>query len=590
MEVSSTGWEILPDEVLNARKNNSLVIFTGAGVSKPQPSNLPLFGELVQLLVDGTQYASVVKLPFDRFLGNVEENGAINIRQRVAEILGDPQSQPNELHKNIPKIFTSPDQIRIVTTNFDRHFTQTVQALSPTESEIFYAPALPLGNDFAGLIYVHGSIDKDLHHLVLTDRDFGRAYLTEGWARRFLVSLFNEYTVLFIGYRHEDLDLIYLARALYPGSGKQRYALTHEEDQSRWNTLGIQPIKYERAEDDDQHTNLTRLISSWATSYAMSPTSRERSIQALVASPPGSDINAENRLLKDFHDRDTVRYFVRHAKFPEWLEWAEERDLLNPLFQDQNENEEIVRWLANWIADNYVLDHHDKVLAIIAKSPAPFKPFVWEVIAHSIAYSTVKPRSEILSKWVFTILGYCPNIYEMEMLFHFAYNYKYPELGESGFAIFDHFTRPRLIIKENIFSGMAEFGSKDAIMYEVDTPCAPDILKHFWETYFKPHLDETAYILEPIVESHLRLSYLTMKGIRKASEQFDIRSHFRDTIEFAKDKIYLSGIDVLVDAARDILEWCITNNSIRAEFIINSWYNSNVPLLKRIAVHGIAKR
>ena len=42
--------------------------------------------------------------------------------------------------------------------------------------------------------------------MVLTDADFGRAYLTEGWARRFLVELFRSFTVLFVGYSHNDID------------------------------------------------------------------------------------------------------------------------------------------------------------------------------------------------------------------------------------------------------------------------------------------------------------------------------------------------------------------------------------------------
>jgi hypothetical protein len=50
--------------------------------------------------------------------------------------------------------------------------------------------------------------------IVLTDSDFGRAYLTEGWARRFLVDLFRHFTVLFVGYSHSDTVMHYLARAL----------------------------------------------------------------------------------------------------------------------------------------------------------------------------------------------------------------------------------------------------------------------------------------------------------------------------------------------------------------------------------------
>ena len=48
--------------------------------------------------------------------------------------------------------------------------------------------------------------------LVLIDSDFGRAYLTEGWARRFLC----KYTILFIEYGHNDIVIEYLARGLPP--------------------------------------------------------------------------------------------------------------------------------------------------------------------------------------------------------------------------------------------------------------------------------------------------------------------------------------------------------------------------------------
>jgi hypothetical protein len=42
--------------------------------------------------------------------------------------------------------------------------------------------------------------------MVLTDADFGRGYLVEGWARRFLVELFRHCTVLFVGYKPQRPD------------------------------------------------------------------------------------------------------------------------------------------------------------------------------------------------------------------------------------------------------------------------------------------------------------------------------------------------------------------------------------------------
>ena len=76
-------------------------------------------------------------------------------------------------------------------------FEQASKDVLDSIPEVFRAPALPLGNDFNGIVHVHGAVSHP-GGMVLTDKDFGRAYLTEGWARRFLVALFRHFTVLFV--------------------------------------------------------------------------------------------------------------------------------------------------------------------------------------------------------------------------------------------------------------------------------------------------------------------------------------------------------------------------------------------------------
>jgi hypothetical protein len=61
--------------------------------------------------------------------------------------------------------------------------------------------------------------------MVLTDADFGRAYLTEGWARRFLLDMFRTHTILFVGYSHDDVVMHYLSRALPIADSADRFAL-----------------------------------------------------------------------------------------------------------------------------------------------------------------------------------------------------------------------------------------------------------------------------------------------------------------------------------------------------------------------------
>src|SRR5574337_1227444 len=62
--------------------------------------------------------------------------------------------------------------IRIVTTNFDQHFTTAIKEIN-RDINVYYAPALPTGRAFKGLAYIHGNVEQEKEALILTDGDFG---------------------------------------------------------------------------------------------------------------------------------------------------------------------------------------------------------------------------------------------------------------------------------------------------------------------------------------------------------------------------------------------------------------------------------
>jgi hypothetical protein len=131
--------------------------------------------------------------------------------------------------------------------------------------EEFRAPALPQGNDFDGLVYLHGTLTQKPRHLVATDEDFGRAYLVDRWASQFLEKMFATYRVLFVGYSHSDVVVKYLARALRPPSW--RHVLVPAPPSSDWQHLRIQAITYELV--GDSHQQLTVAIQKWADRASM---------------------------------------------------------------------------------------------------------------------------------------------------------------------------------------------------------------------------------------------------------------------------------------------------------------------------------
>jgi len=59
--------------------------------------------------------------------------------------------------------------------------------------------------------------------LIVTDEDFGRAYLNDAWAARFLDRMFATFPVLFVGYSHSDTIMKYMARGLGEGAQVHRF-------------------------------------------------------------------------------------------------------------------------------------------------------------------------------------------------------------------------------------------------------------------------------------------------------------------------------------------------------------------------------
>ncbi|MFH2056524.1 MAG: SIR2 family protein, partial [bacterium] len=207
----------IPDELLDAQGSGKLVIFAGAGVSMREPSNLPSFKQLAFDAAKefGLPYAK--KHDPDKILGRLEDNHpeVREVREYVRRRFSSPNSQPNRLHQLLAQLALITGAARIVTTNFDAHLSTALGKHSGLAE--YVAPALPRGDNFLGVVYLHGKADSEPDSLVFTDRDFGRAYLTDGWARRFMVSLFQAFTVLFVGYSHNDVVLQYLARWLLQG-------------------------------------------------------------------------------------------------------------------------------------------------------------------------------------------------------------------------------------------------------------------------------------------------------------------------------------------------------------------------------------
>jgi NAD-dependent SIR2 family protein deacetylase len=313
----------LPEDLLIARDRGLVLFITGAGISRPSPSNLPDFRGLVvevykeldaavadkfqKILreekqnqqhgkspqIDWTRYrdgltadqqAELMRFvdgDYDVVLGMLERRvdsastQSSSMRERVVEILKQSRS-PNALHQSLMRLGQRFQQAFIATTNFDR----LLEGASPGESlpAVHVLGSIPRPSrrsSFCGIFHIHGALpdqSEAVKDLVLTDQDFGDVYLRRRIASDFIYDASRIFNLVLVGYSLGDAPMRYLLNAIASDENhfsdiKTRYAFVPVDTVNRhvieadWRNRGIIPISYDQA---DQHAALQTLLKKWA--------------------------------------------------------------------------------------------------------------------------------------------------------------------------------------------------------------------------------------------------------------------------------------------------------------------------------------
>jgi len=576
-----------PDSLIRAQVENRLVIFAGAGVSIPSPSNYPDFDRLAEQVAGGA-LSREPNEPTDRFLGRLFDK-KIKVHERVRQILSDPASSPNPLHLNTLRLFQSDKSVRLVTTNFDSHFTNTARTTFPaTETEVYYAPALPLGHPFKGIAYLHGSVEKSPERLVLTDSDFGRAYLTEGWARRFLQQLFAKYTVLFVGYSHNDIVMEYLARGLPPEADHPgRFALKIEGSADNvWIYRGIQPVSYPRGSEVDVHAPLALALAEWAEESRRTPIEHEEKLKTIVERPLSVDVEDLDYVDASIQDITRVRFFRRFAKRTDWLTWIENKQVFMELFQPSRIFSEINTELAEWFGENFVCENSRDGLGLLLRKKQQMGWLLATTIARRLFVQKPRPTSEI-GKWIPLLtnsLATNPNGQFLEYILDQAV---FPDDQSAALILFDYLTKPGVLLKRNLWLEVSE--GREDVNFELQTEGSDHWLGKTWAQFFRPHLDDFGDQLIWIVCSNLNKADLLLRSTGENDHQRDRLSLRRGMIESASQGTLHDGLGILINAACELIEWSASNRPTTLDFLIHTWSSSVSHLLKRVAIFAVSK-
>ena len=566
-----------PEPLLNALRDGELVIFAGAGVSTGKPANLPSFKGLARQIGQKRNEVPQGEGNEDRFLGNLKDDG-VEVHKIAADLLRSDEF--TELHTNLLGLSASDQNLRIVTTNFDLLFERAVDKLPDLKPEIFRAPALPLGESFQGIVHVHGAITHP-EDMILTDKDFGRAYLTErvGWATRFLVELFNKFTVLFIGYSHDDIIMNYLARAL-PAGAKKRYALTGKADSetNRWDYLGIKPIYFPQSNKED-FQSLNEAICKLAQHVQRGLLDWQSEITRIAKLPPPIDKADADIIDYALQDETTTRFFTKVATSDKWIEWLDERNHLDPLFKDGSLTQrdmELNQWLAG-----FMYKSADLLFELISRHKTAFNPGFWGVLVQTVREQE-SPDRETLSRWASLLVNSVPpNQNVRYLLLELAKKCVQMRILHLVLQIYDLLAsaRPRLEL------GLADIN----IVMSLEERRGYS-LADIWQR-LQPYLEQLAEPLLRRTATHLEHQHRLLCDWQRAHRDYCPINMWRVTIAPTPDEQTrpFRNTDSLIDIARGCLEWLAQNRQDTARHWADQHVNDDTPLLRRLAVHVISE-
>jgi len=585
-----------PELLIQSLEEDELVVFAGAGVSRGYPSNLPSFRGLVEEIERITETEKRSHESDDQFLGRVNQQRGTDVHSRTIQFLKEDDPEPNQLHHDLVSLFEKPESVRIVTTNYDTLLEQAAGDAFSEAPSVFQAPALPLGHDFNGVVHLHGSWNQPPDRIVLTDKDFGRAYLSEGWARDFLVEMFGEYDVLFVGYSHNDVVVKYLSRGLPPSSDASQYALDDKDDDdydpTKWHLLDVEPIEYPNPDGD--HQSLLEAIRKWRDQANWGGLDKRHRVRRLVLQR-NADANTDEPLNpqhtlspqdSDFlnaaiHIQPLVEAFVEFAPPEPWAGWLAEQGQLDGIFGREQLSDPENR-LTEWLAQDVALEAPEALRTIIASQGGSLPPAIAQPLIRTLAFGGDPSRS-VLRTWIPLLLPHIRESPNSEACCLLLKKLADRDLGEAFVSVFKCVVTARSSVGNRVVPTDIEEG---VFQQETETETG------FFQSSYQlgEALDSARANLnrewkrqsfDSVVESLLDADRQTSLGSRR------ILGQRRSAIADHEQDRHPQGIDRLIDFARDVLQRELGWESSWSERRIDDLIDSETLLLNRIGLYGL---
>lgn len=582
---------VIPHELELARTNGDLVIFAGAGVSMGPPANLPDFKTLARKIAepvigwDESRYGDTL----DMYLGDAERAG-VKVQERARDVLQKPGSRHTPAHEHLVSIFGAADRVRLITTNFDPFFEDALKVVYPALVIPKYrGPALPPGGGFRGLAYLHGALEIGYEKLVLTDADFGSAYLAEGWAARFLVPVFASRTVLFVGYSLSDPVMRYLMQAL-PRTEKW-FAMCHEDDREYWSNKSIIPLAFQTA-GGDKHADLYSGLHHWSVYGRSTALWHDQELRRVVAGAPPVALIDSDYVRARLRITEGRRTFWDSAKGEKWFWWASTERLFDAFTDDTADDTEIAGW-SSWVFANFGNDQSPPLLAYLRRKGLTLHAGFAHALALHVWREMKSLPKPVVRQYVALIVNQSGNVKNRVDFYGSLFGRLVEErLFHEALALLRWLTSVRLLEIEPFFivdddGGVATKLNPLAnqISLRISARDLADDLERYGPTLAKNAADSLLEI--GVKRLHEMNELLSLASAEDSS--VNLISFGRTAIASSNQDLNFHGLDVLILIVRLAFdEYAQSSQTKLIEFASKAETSDNV-ILRRLALYAYSK-
>ena len=642
----------IPTRLFNELDSGRVVFFCGAGISSTPGSDLPSFKELVSDVykanhirpddlereaLDCAEPNPARRRPaLDKALGLLERKerlGAIKLRKTIIQKLSAPAEGTLNVHRALIDLSKTDKGVRLITTNFDKRFVEAGLDMESVDA----APKLPVPkpHTWSSLVHLHGRIGENENglDLILTAADFGRAYLTERWAARFITELSREFTVVFIGYSLGDPVMSYMIDALAAdrvlgARFAKAYAFADHDGtpddrlktQFSWQAKNVEPILYDKK---DHHSLLADTLIEWARVCKEPLHARsEIAIGGFTKTPAGPNDPVVERVVWALQDPVAAKILAEappitnedeFSKFEKWLEIFTEKGLFR--YTDYNSEQESSepsskelqlvdhgfppqilsdpgaprRYLSIWLARHL---HVPQLLSWALRNGGHFHPYLRQEIQSKLARgnSNIPARLRIL--WTVLLNDKPQNRWEYLWIYH-----QYLEAASDS---------ERRRIEDRVMESLAP--------RLVVSQGPPPILefRHYFKNNFPPikPVDSCAHLRLVICDEDTwhQLSEILKDPEFLASHAESLTGYLEQACllseednEIENSPGYWSSIEVhgqirdkgswthLIDLARDSYFALAAKNKTQARKLLLRWAESRHLIFRKLALYALAK-